>query len=119
MDNVFHDLLQIIRQEGQYFNDTLLSIGIITSVSPLQVRYNDLVFDRSEILLADHLKERILPVTLMNASDQGEVIKDRENYVLWQTAAITQMKIPSALKVDDTVVVILREDKLWVLCKVV
>ena len=119
MDKVYQNLLEIMREEGKSYNDERLSIGIVRSVKPLQVAYGDMVFDRNELKVAEHLLEQTLDVELLDINEQISIVRDVENRELWSTDIVKKIKLPSVLEAGNKLVVILRGDILWVLCKVV
>lgn len=119
MDNVYQEMLQLIRAEGSYFNSNDLEIGTIQSMAPLKVLYKDIVFDTQEIRVSEALTERIVPVTLLDENDGNIIFRDRDNNIVADLNVVKKMKIPSTLTTGDKVIVYLHGQMLWVLCKVV
>lgn len=70
MDKVYQQLLEIIREEGKYYNDEHLSMATVISVSPLQVAYGDMSFSGEELRVSEHLLEKTMPVELLDDNEQ-------------------------------------------------
>jgi hypothetical protein len=121
MDKVYQQLLEIIREEGKYYNDEQLSMATVASISPLQVTYGGMSFSGGDLRVSEHLLEKTIPVELLDDNEQipNIEIKCSEGTKTDSLDVVKKIKIPSVLKIDDLVVVILRGDVLWVLCKVV
>lgn len=121
MDKVYQQLLEIIREEGKYYNDEQLTLGNVTSISPLQIAYGDMSFSGEELRVSEHLLEKTISVELLD--DNGQIpnieFKCNEETKTILFDVVKKIKMPSVLKKDDLVIVILRGNVLWVLCKVV
>lgn len=121
MDKVYQQLLEIIREEGKYYNDEQLKLGEVKSVNPLKVAYGDMFFSGEDLKVSEDLLEKTVPVEFFGANNQvvdldiacGDTVRR------CLLDSIKEIKIPSVLKNGDSVVVILRGNVLWVLCKVV
>lgn len=119
MDNVYQEMLQLIRVEGAYFNSNELEIGTIQSRTPLKVLYKDIVFDTEELRVSEALIERIISVTLLDENENDITVRDADNRVIVNLNVVKKLKIPSTLSAGDKVIVYLHGNVLWVLCKVV
>ena len=84
--------VNLLREQGAYYNSPDICLGKIVSINPLQINYKNTPLNRNRLLISKHLL------------DWTETVESTTNTVDNHSHRITTFKHKSILQVGDTVV---------------
>ena len=84
--------VNLLREQGAYYNPASICLGKIVSINPLQINYRNTPLNRNRLLISKHLL------------DWTETVESTTSTVSNHSHSITTIKHKSILNVGDTVV---------------
>ena len=84
--------VNLLREQGAYYNSPDICLGKIVSINPLQINYKNTPLNRNRLLISKHLL------------DWTETVESTTNTVDSHSDNITTIKHKSILNIGDTVV---------------
>ena len=84
--------VNLLREQGAYYNPSSICLGKIVSIDPLQINYKNTPLNRNRLLISKHLL------------DWTETVESTTNTVDNHSHTITTINHKSILNVGDTVV---------------
>ena len=84
--------VNLLREQGAYYNPSSICLGKIVSINPLQINYKNTPLNRNRLLISKHLL------------DWTETVESTTSTVGDHSHTITTIKHKSVLNIGDTVV---------------
>ena len=84
--------VNLLREQGAYYNPSSICLGKIVSINPLQINYKNTPLNRNRLLISKHLLDWTETVESTTSTEENH------------SHSVTTIKHKSILNVGDTVV---------------
>lgn len=116
--NPYIGLINIMKEQGEQYNTSSVTLGQIISIAPLTIKLGELQLNKDDLLISDILVDNYSRIATLNLSDPGSIGNESSSVSLSGNGTII---LNTSLQRGDLVAIVPTENrqKYIVLCKVV